>query len=150
MTSFIAKLAIRRIKTLNRNLSTITAPSGDVSLPALTSVVRDLVEAVNELQQLQTPARNVDGDNNPMHGELCEILNGQYLVIVQEQVAGNVQKVVHGLGRKPQGAIFIQHTAANRIYIKGDPLNGIAAATKTEVHFMLNGSVGDTHICILV
>jgi len=137
-------------RVLNQNLSIITDDDSEISLSELRSTVRELVLAVTELQGLQLQSRKVDSDNNPVHGQLCESLDGEYLALTQTGAAPNLVKASHTLGRIPQGAIFIQQTAAHRVYIKGDRINGIDAATSTEVIFELNGSVDDVNYCILV
>lgn len=140
----------KRRKKLNQNLSALLNSDGNLNVTELRNIIRDLVIAVTELQQIGFIAANVDASNNPVDGEYCNLLDGVYLKLVQDGTAPNVVKVRHKLGRIPQGAIFTQQTATNRVYIEGDPLSGITPATATEVLFQLNGSIGDVHYCILV
>ena len=146
-------------RTLNKNvsiLSGIVRKVGDEQeldprdLETSLLSLRDCVHAIEELQKSQAHSRSTDGVGRPENGSVCEVLKGQFIHLTQEDAGPMILRVTHTLGRVPQGAIFIQETASNRVFIQGDVTQNIAPATTEEVTFQLNGDIGDTHVCILI
>ena len=106
--------------------------------------VRDIMEAIEELQKLQLGARILDParTNLPRHGEPCELLDGQFLHITSDG-SGALVPIVHGLRRIPQGAIFIRNSAGGNVFIEG------VGTTIDVVYAAQTGASGDFSIFIL-
>jgi len=137
-------------KILNRNFSLYNKASTEESLTELQFAIRDLMQAVIELQTAQFGSRTLDSDGQPRHGSRCELLNGQFLRLLQTAAAGMILRVPHGLGRKPQGAIFVQQGLDNNLaLIAGDTAASILPADETSIAFRLNGANGNLHICVI-
>lgn len=134
----------RRI--LNKNLS-LLADNDDISVR---DIVRDMAWAVEELQLAQVASRITDDSGYPKDQQTCEVMRGQFLTLTQTAASPNVVTARHGLGRVPQGAIFVRQPAIAQVFIEGRSTGTeIAPATNTEVSFELKGNSGDIYCCIL-
>jgi hypothetical protein len=144
----------RKLISLNKNSSTISGVVGEQdgqrAIQELRNITDKLIKAVTELQSLQVHSRTVEIDGLPQDASISEVTQGQFIRLTQSGSAPNILTVKHGLGRVPQGAIFIKQTGLNVVYIEGSVAQNIAPATKTHVTFGLNGNSGDLHVCILI
>lgn len=137
-------------KALTRSFTAYDKDNAGHVIAELQQALRDTIQAVTELQQLQIASRDPDIDGTPKHLARCELFDGQYLRIPQTAAAGQIVTVAHGLARKPQGAIFIQSGLDNNLpLISGSIANNIPPADAQNVAFVLNGAAGNMHICIL-
>ena len=141
-------------KTMTKNLSLLVPTAKDEVDPRdiddLRNAVKELIQAVEELQLLQVHSRKTDTDGNPENGAMSEFLRGEYVHLTQTDVSPNLIAVRHNLGRVPQGAIFIRQTGICRAIIEGSITLNVPPASATEITFELNGSTDDLHICILI
>jgi len=137
-------------KILSQVQSSLSEGNRDTVIRELQDRVRELQQAVVELQSLQLPSRSLETDGTPLHGSKCELLDAQYLRLVQSGAAGIVVNVTHGLRRKPQGIIWVlSGTSNNQALVAGDATNNIQPADATQLSIRLNGNSGDIHVGIL-
>tara|TARA_R110000782_G_scaffold211669_3_gene299837 strand:- start:12015 stop:12497 length:483 start_codon:yes stop_codon:yes gene_type:complete len=145
----------RHLKTLPKNFIHLKE---DITEDNLREVVeelqhnqRQIILAIEELQQFQFRARRVDADGMPSNGSVCEALGGQFLRLTQSGAAGNLQRIEHGLRRIPQGAIWILQAAdVNRVYITDEVDGTIEPATEHHITVRLNSpSTTTVHILLL-
>lgn len=122
--------------------------------------LRDIMEAVEELQKLQVAARKLYNDtrgrgldakkqriNLPGHGEYCEAMDGQFLHV--ESLGVNKYLAMrHGLRRVPQGAIFIRNGQRCAVVVEGEE-SFAPPATDKIVWFVHSGPIDDYSVCIL-
>lgn len=115
----------------------------------LQQIVSQLLDAVIELQGLQFAARTTNVDGQPSDRARCEMFDGQWLRMTQTGAAGMLLNVEHGLGRRPQGALFVVASAFNRVFIAGDPATNTPPADEFTFTVELNGTSGDESICVV-
>lgn len=176
LTPLLAKLRTptvkKRQKLFNRNISSLQQGDAEANQREIQKGVQDLQEAAEELQNQQVAARKTTGDGLPGHGELSEAFNGQFLRIespgspveVYTPVSneaqppwwttvaprqGRIMIIPHGLGRRPQGGIFVRETTANQVVIEGDRTRNIPAADAHQVAVIMNGPKGEEAILLL-
>lgn len=114
----------------------------------LVLLVRELQDAVKQLQTTTFSNTKKDSDGLPSHGSPA-LLDGQWLRLTQEGAAPTVVQVFHGLRRKPVGALWFQSTSINRVLIVGDNSSSISPADEAQVSIELNGNSGEQHICCI-
>ena len=146
----MSALPPRQYRQFNKNFSAFNKDTPEATILELQKACQELQQAVTELQRLQTRSRIVEPSGLPTHGSRCELLDGQFLHLTQTVAGPTILVVEHGLGRVPQGAIFIlTRSSEPLIFVAGDVSLNVAPATETKVLFRLNGALGDLHICIL-
>ena len=150
LTTTLLKAAYSKIsKTLPQSF---VAYDGDNVKEVLNDIrlsIKEIVIAVEELQQLRFRAREVETDGMPVHGSVCEVLQGQFLRLTQPDDAGVIVRVEHGLRRTPQGVIWLNLQSGNQAYIVDEIGTDIPAATADEISVKLNSSIGQLHIMVI-
>lgn len=136
-------------KVVNTQVTPYNGNNLEQVLLELQEKSKELGRAVNELQALQIGARTLDA-GLPADKARCELLDGQFLRMIQSAVAPTVITVEHGLKRTPQGVIWIlSANSNNQALITGEFATNTPPADKQSISFRLNGSIGNTHICIV-
>lgn len=138
------------MKPLRRATPSANVADTKTAIMELQALCSDLRQAIIELQEIQSSVVATDDDGFPSSGSELLSLNGRFLRLTQSGVAPTILKVSHGLGRIPIGAIFTNATGVNQILVNGDVTQNIAPATIDTVTFVLNGSSGDEHICLVI
>tara|TARA_R110002094_G_scaffold145203_2_gene134600 strand:- start:492 stop:953 length:462 start_codon:yes stop_codon:yes gene_type:complete len=152
MTSLLKPTQGRHLKTLPKNFISLEDDDSNIRevIKELQFNQRQIILAVEELQQFQFRSRDVDDDGYPSNGSICEALGGQFLRLTQDGASGTLVRVKHGLRRIPQGAIWLFNSASsNRIYVTDEINMTVDPATETEVSVLLNGADGSFHLMIL-
>lgn len=113
-------------------------------------MLKELATAIVELQKIQVVSDTTDSDNTPQDGARCELLDGQFVKVVQTAVSPQNLKYAHKLDRVPQGGISLTSSGFNfQVVVPGIPSLSIAPASREEVTIILKGNIGDTHTLIL-
>jgi len=142
------QLPSKASKPLRRNYSAFTSDNIDVVVKEMQSALRDMADAIFELQNRTITDKYPDADGMPSHGNLCELLNGQYLRVNQTAASGQVVTIEHSLGRIPQAVVQLKSYVLP--IIAGKISSNLAPASETSVSLELRGNSGDTHIFILI
>lgn len=140
-------------KTLNKNLAaSIAGATDDQSLRLLVAdAVRELQLAVSQLQEIQVRSAEVDPDGGPKHNAISQAFRGQFLRITsigQDELVA----VQHGLGRKPQGGIWIEARSFHKVFIQADRLSAsqpVPAADESVVHVQMGGPTSEEAVLLL-
>tara|TARA_R110000751_G_scaffold300963_1_gene413032 strand:+ start:12914 stop:13390 length:477 start_codon:yes stop_codon:yes gene_type:complete len=152
-TELLKPTSGRHLKTLPKNFTPLAEDDGNIRevIEELQINQRQIILAIEELQQFQFRSREVDADGYPSNGSICEVLGGQFLRLTQEGPSGTLQRVKHGLNRIPQGAIWILQSAdVSRVYVTDDDNGVVEPATETEITVKLNSASATTlHILML-
>lgn len=154
MTSLItgvkASVLNKALKVVNQSFTPLTENNQDQVILELQTACRELIKAITEQQGKQFGARELDVDGLPLDGARCELLDGQYLRLQQAGGGGSIVTVPHQLGRRPQGALFVQSGASNNLaLINGSVSSNISPADEETISFVLNGVAGNLHICVI-
>ena len=137
-------------KLINPNPSSMFKGDEKEQLREIKRNLADALTAIRELQLIQFAARVTEPDKLPCHGELCEILDGQYLRIIS--IGSNRGfEVKHGLGRVPQGMIWLYHRLNEaQVLIEGSVGFVSPSATKEAVYFFHPGPANALSVGILI
>lgn len=141
----------KAVKALSKSFSTLDDENQQAVIREIQTALRNLTDAVTELQQRQVADRTPSDDGKPRSGSRCEIFDGQFLRLTQTAASPMLTTVKHRLARIPQAVVWLQQSDAsnNQFLVSGLPASNIAPASQDSVSFKLNGSIGDEHICIL-
>lgn len=117
----------------------------------VSEAIRELQEAVSQLQQLQVAATEVDSGGGAKHSAVSQTFRGQFLRITSlgEDV---LVAVPHGLGRKPQGGIWVEALSFNKIYIQADRSSAsepVPAADESLVYVRMGGAASEEATLLL-
>jgi len=116
------------------------------AIKQLAEAVEQLQQAVEARQKLGLATVELDPDGLPKHGSYCELLDGQYLRLENETAGTDTIEFEHGLGRIPQGAIFVRGGKTSEVLISADDAK---LPSKSTCFFELTGAAGDIAIAIL-
>ena len=137
-------LDLVKFRTIQQSLSTIEDYN-------TRRVLKEIIDGVLQLQKHVFRARTAENDNLPADNQLSEQIDGVYLRLVSKGFADLVHYRRHGLGRVPQGCVFIrQRTAYNECLIEGDTALGIDKATDKTVSFTIGDPVGSVVVGLLL
>lgn len=110
--------------------------------------IRDLQNSVKELQDLQVSGAATDEDNLAKHGEVCELMDGQFLRFESPRYFGLIA-MEHGLDRVPQGYLMTANHLEFRVLVEGKKDWGVPQATKKVVYIYCPTPAGTKGACIL-
>ena len=140
---------LRRTRPIiNRNLSALRRDTTEEIVEALIKHLEDVQSYIDWLADRNMAARQLQANGLPKHGEYCEALDGQYVHLTSTG-PGSIIAVRHGLGKTPQGVVWVYQTAVNEILIKGDEVSGISPANKEIVYFWMAGDAGNEAIGVI-
>lgn len=134
--------------TLIPSVNTIFGGTVDDQLVNIRDVLKNIILVIEELKSRTLAAPKTAQDGLPLHGQPAGLVLGQWLRLTQAAASPSLHTVNHGLGRTPQGAVFIKTTGINKVLIAGNN-TGVAPASSSVVVFELNGAINEEHICCL-